>query len=63
MIGKIYSQKVLPSIGTGRPGSQLSHQPWRYLKDEWIRFSGGPGSAGSRVGFHVLGGLFLKLWL
>lgn len=63
MIGKISSQKVLSSIGTGHPGNQVSHQPWRYLKGVWIWFSGKPSSAGLRDGFHVLRGLFLKLWL
>ncbi|GAB0206787.1 hypothetical protein GRJ2_003397700 [Grus japonensis] len=30
---KISSLKGLSSIGTGCPGKQLSHHPWRYLKD------------------------------
>ncbi|KAK4815871.1 hypothetical protein QYF61_009922 [Mycteria americana] len=48
-ITKFYLLKELSSIGTGCPGKWLSHHPWKYLKDVWMRClwtwcSGGLGS-------------------
>ncbi|KAK4808486.1 LOW QUALITY PROTEIN: hypothetical protein QYF61_005803 [Mycteria americana] len=51
----------LPSIATGCPGKWLSHHPWRYLKDVWMRClgtwcSGGLGSVRFMVGLDDLKG-------
>ncbi|KAK4808483.1 hypothetical protein QYF61_005800, partial [Mycteria americana] len=39
ILGKISSPKVLSIIGTGCPGKWLSDQPWKYLKDIWMRIT------------------------
>lgn len=60
----------MSSIGRGCPGRWQSHYPWRYLTEVqmWClgtQFSGGPGSAGLKVGFDDLTDLFssMILWL
>ncbi|KAK4818318.1 LOW QUALITY PROTEIN: hypothetical protein QYF61_010780, partial [Mycteria americana] len=63
ILGNFTSLKGLSSTGTGCPGKWLSHHPWRYLKDVWMRclgtsYSGGLGSVRFMVGLDDLKGLF-----
>ena len=67
ILGKTSSLEGLSSSGTGYPEKQLSHHPWRYLKDLWMWCLGtwcGGGLDGVRVmvGLGGLKGHFQPKW-